>query len=181
MVIRVLLRSALAGMLLLAAAARAAPNAPTEWDVKAAYLYNFTLFVEWPADAMPSPTAPFVVGILGADPFGPVADAAFAGKSVGSHPIVVRRLASPEEAGAVQILFIPSSSDRDARRALRAAQGKPVFTVADGEGAAAGDAILTFRLVESRVRFDVNLGAARGARLRISSQLLKVALSVQGP
>jgi hypothetical protein len=180
-VTRLLLRAALAGTLLLGASARATPDAPTEWDVKAAYLYNFTLFVEWPEDAMPSPTAPFVVGIVGPDPFGQAAEATFAGKTVGAHPVVVRRLASPEESGAVQILFVASPSDREAQRAVRAAQGKPVFTVADGEGAASRGSILTFHLKENRVRFDVNLAPARAARLKISSQLLKLALSVEGP
>lgn len=184
MVIRRALRGALAlaaAALLLAPPARGAPDAPTEWEVKAAYLYNFTRFVEWPENAMPSPSAPFVVGVFGPDPFGRAIDATFAGKAVGTHPIVVRRLESPEEAPSVQILFLPAPLEREALRALRAAQGKPVLVVSDADGTSPRGVILAFRLRDNRVRFQVNLAPAREAGLRISSQLLKLALDVEGP
>lgn len=171
----------LAAALLLAAPMRAAPEAPTEWDVKAAYLYNFTRFVEWPEDRTTPADAPFVVAVLGPDPFGRVLDATFAGKTVGTHPVVVRRLERPEDASEVRILFVAGASDRDALRGLRAARGKPVLTVGDANGAGPRPVILTFLIRDSRVRFEVNLGAARDAGLKISSQLLKLALAVDGP
>jgi hypothetical protein len=173
--------AAAAAALLVAAPGRAAPEAPTEWEVKAAYLYNFTRFVEWPEDPAIPADAPFVVGILGPDPFGRVLDATLAGKSVGTHPIVVRRLERPAEASDVQILYLATPVDREALRILRAAHGKAVLTVGDANDAATAPVILTFRIRESRVRFAVNLGPAREAGLKISSQLLKLALAVDGP
>jgi hypothetical protein len=157
----------------------AEPTAPTEWEVKAAYLYNFTRFVEWPDQATAPPGSPFVVGIFGADPFGRVLDDTFAGKSAGGRPIVIRRLERAEDAGAVQILFIASAADRDAERALRAAQGRPVLTVGDEREPGGGIVILNFRIRDNRVRFEVNLAPAEEAGLKISSQLLKLALSVE--
>jgi hypothetical protein len=180
---RVLRRAlALAAAAVLAAPpAGASPDAPTEWEVKAAYLYNFTRFVDWPDDAMQSATAPFVVGLFGPDPFGSVLDTTFAGKAVGSHPIVVRRLKAPEEAASVQILFLAAAPDRESLRAIRAAQGRPVLVVGDGDGATRRGVILTFQVKDNRVRFEVNLAPAREAGLKISSQLLKLALAVEGP
>lgn len=173
--------AAFAALALLAAPAGAAEvAAPTEWDVKAAYLFNFTRFVEWPDLPGVPADAPFVIGILGADPFGRALDDALAGKTVGGRPIVVRRLREPAGAGSVQILFLGAATERETALALRAARGRPVLTVGDGNGNSRRSAILTFRIRENRVRFDVNLTAAQEAGLKVSSQLLKVALSVEG-
>ncbi|MEO8053738.1 MAG: YfiR family protein [Acidobacteriota bacterium] len=173
--------AAAAAALLASAAGTAAPEEPTEWEVKAAFLFNFTRFVEWPEDPAIPPDAPFVVGILGPDPFGRVLDATFAGRTVGTHPVVVRRLERPEQASKVQILFLAGPLDRDSLQGLRATYGKPVLTVGDANGAAPRFLILAFRIQDSRVRFEVNLGPARAAGLKISSQLLKLALAVEGP
>lgn len=173
----------LAAALATALAARfgaGAADAPTEWEVKAAYLFNFTRFVEWPEGDAASAHAPFVVGIFGPDPFGRVLDETLAGRTVGGRPIVVRRLERPEEADSVQILFVSARGEREVARALRAAQGRPVLTVGDADVVGGKGVILTFRILDSRVRFAVNLAPAAEARLRISSQLLKVALSVEG-
>ena len=172
--------AALAVATLLGAHARGAePERPTEWAVKAAYLYNFTLFVEWPDRPESAPDAPFVVGILGPDPFGRVLDDTLAGKTVGGRPIVVRRLQRPEDAAAVQILFIASAADTEVAKALRAARGKPVLTVADVDELGRRSVVLAFRILDSRVRFEVNLALAEDAGLKISSQLLKLALAVE--
>jgi hypothetical protein len=81
----------------------------------------------------------------------------------------------------VQILFLAGSPDRESVRAIRAAQGRPVLVVGDGAGAARRGVILTFQVKDDRVRFEVNLAPAREAGLKISSQLLKLALAVEGP
>jgi len=168
-----------AAAFLVAPAGGAGSDAPTEWDVKAAYLYNFTLFVAWPDRVNVAPDAPFVIGVLGPDPFGRVLDDTFVGKTVGVRPVVVRRLDRPESAGTVQILYLSAADDRDVARALSAVQGKPVLTVADGDGLDRRRVMLTFRIRDSRVRFEVNLALAEDAGLKISSQLLKLALAVE--
>ena len=168
-----------AAALLAAPAGGAETSPPSEWEVKAAYLYNFTRFVEWPDQAAAPPDAPFVVGILGPDPFGRVLDDTLSGKTFNGRPIVVRRLERPESAASVQILFLAAPLDRDGARALRAAQGKPVLTVSNEEGAATHGVVLAFRLRDNRVRFDVNLALAEEGGLKISSHLLKLALNVE--
>jgi len=150
---------------------------PTEWEVKAAYLYNFTRYVEWPESAL-KPGTPFVVAVFGRDPFGGALDAALAGKTVGTRPIEIRRLDRAEKAAFAHVLFV-SSSERDAASALRAVQGLPVLTVADADGLPPSP-IVRFRVVDRRVRFDVNLAQAEVARLKISSHFLRLALSVEG-
>ncbi|HTS02407.1 MAG TPA: YfiR family protein, partial [Thermoanaerobaculia bacterium] len=85
----------------------------------------------------------------------------------------------PESAGTVQILYLGAADDRDVARALSAVQGKPVLTVADGDGLDRRRVMLTFRIRDSRVRFEVNLALAEDAGLKISSQLLKLALAVE--
>jgi hypothetical protein len=171
---------ALAAAVLVVSSAGGLCETPTEWEVKAAYLYNFTRFVDWPERVSLVPDRPFVVGILGADPFGHVLDDMLSGKTVGGRPIVVRRLERPEDAGSVQILFVSPSAERDLDRVRRATQGIPVLIVGDSEGLAQRGVILNFRLKDNRVRFEVNLAQAEEAHLRISSQLLKLALSVEG-
>ncbi len=170
----------LIGVALLAAPAGEAEVAPTEWDVKAAYLYNFTRFVEWPDRSTTLADTPFLIGVLGRDPFGPVLDDTLAGKTVDGRRIVVRRLGRADEAASVQILFLGPASGRETERALSAARGRPVLTVCDGDGPVRRGVVLTFRIRDGRVRFDVDLRAADEAGLKISSQLLKVALAVEG-
>src|SRR6185436_19461055 len=103
-------RAAALGAALWSLAAGAGAAVPaTEYEVKAAFLYNFARFVEWPADALGPPQAPFVVAVLGTDPFGDVLDRTMAGKTVAGHPVQVRRLDDPEAAGHAHILFICSS------------------------------------------------------------------------
>jgi hypothetical protein len=157
----------------------AGAEAPTEWEVKAAYLYNFARFVEWPEDPDVAPDRPFVVGVLGRDPFGRVLDDTLSGKSLAGRPIVVRRLEKPEDANTVQILFLSPSVIGALPLILRATQGRPVLTVGDSEGLAERGVILNFRLQDNRVRFEVNLRRADEAHLRISSQLLKLAVAVE--
>lgn len=153
--------------------------APTEWEVKAAYLYNFARFVEWPEPASDAADAPFVVGVLGRDPFGRVLDDTLSGKTLGGRPIVVRRLEKAQEAETVQILFVSSSAAGELPAILRATEGRPILTVGDSEGLARRGVILNFRLQENRVRFEVNLRRAEESHLRISSQLLKLAVAVE--
>lgn len=166
---------------LVAAATRGiGADTPTEWEVKAAYLYNFARFVEWPESASQSADGAFVVGVLGPDPFGRVLDDTIAGKTIGGRPIAVRRLERIEEAGSVQILFLSAQQDRDLTKVLRSLQGSPVLTVGDAEGLVQRGVILNFRIRDNRVRFEVNLAQAAEAHLRVSSQLLKLAIAVEG-
>ena len=152
--------------------------APTEYQVKAAFLYSFAKFVQWPADAFADPRAPFVVGVLGDDPFGRILDETLAGKTVLERPIRVRRYGTAEEAALAQIVFVGASEEPERQRILKALRGRAVLSTGDGEGFAQSGGIVGFTTRDKHVRFEINLSRADEARLKISSQLLKLATIV---
>jgi hypothetical protein len=172
---------ALAALALLLGAARAddASKAVPEYDVKAAFLYRFTQYVEWPASAFESPSAPLVIGVLGEDPFGPSLDRTIEGRTSQGRGVVARRLRSADEATACHALFVARSAGEDGIGAARAAlEGKPVLIVSDIDGSARKGASIGFVIVRERIRFEVNVAVARKAGLKISSRLLDLATKV---
>jgi len=160
--------------------ADAQDTAPTEYQVKAAFLFSFAKFVEWPVNTFRGDSEPFLVTILGADPFGDVLDETLRGKTIRDRRLVVRRVARAEDVGHSQILFVGDSEKDRLPRVLKQVEGEAILTVADLDGFAARGGVVNFRIENSRVRFDVNIAAAERARLKISSQLLKLARIV-GP
>lgn len=159
----------------------ATPSPPREHDVKAAFLYHFAQLVEWPVGAA-VPGEPFVIGVVGGDPFKGALDRALEGKSVRAQPIEVRRFATVAqlEGARVHVLFV--GGDAAVReRALDAVSARPVLTVGESEGFAERGGMIGFRLTpDGRVGFDINARRAEQGGLRLSSQLLKLARIV-GP
>jgi hypothetical protein len=149
--------------------------ASLERQVKIAFLYNFAKFVEWPRGSFAAAAAPLTVGVLGSDAFCLELERDMKGRSVGSHPIEVRRLATIEEARSVQILFLGTAGVPEIRRALAALESAPVLTVGDMPRFAARGGMISFTLEDNKVRFEINVAAARRAGLKISSKLLNVA------
>jgi len=172
-------RAVLVAWLLATATARAQPPAPTEYEVKAAFLYHFARYVEWPPDGLPADEA-FVITILGDDPFGPALDTILKGKRIHDRRLVVRRVTHAEQVGRTQILFIGESLSEDLPRILRRLESTPTLTVGEGPLFAKTGGMIRFNKERDRVGFEINLASAERARLRISSQLLKLARIV-GP
>lgn len=158
--------------------ATAADRKPTEYQVKAAYLANFAKFVEWPAGAI-SGGNPIPICIVGEDPFGGALDAALSGESVNGHALVARRIGSMRDVDGCRILFI-SSSEAVNEFAMASIERTPVLTVSDVPGFLKHGGMIEFVLDANRVRFEINLAAARMAGLNLSSELLRVATSVRG-
>ena len=150
----------------------------SEYQVKAAFLYNFARFVQWPDEVFERPSSPILVGILGPDPFGATIDAAFEGKAIGRHPFQVRRLRTIAEAANYHILFIANEESTRLRTVQSLLNGKPVLTVSEMPDFTANRGMIGFALDQSRVRFDVNVPAVQSAGLQISSRLLRVARNV---
>jgi uncharacterized protein DUF4154 len=163
----------------LGAAALRAENEspPTEYQVKAAFLYSFAKFVQWPDDAFRDAGEPFVVGVLGTDPFGPVLDHTLEGKTALNRPVVIKRFSRVEDVQA-QILFVGSSAAGDLPRILKALRGRAILIAGESDGFAATGGMVGFKMEQHRVRFEINLGRAEEGRLKISSQLLKLATIV---
>lgn len=145
----------------------------TDYEVKAAFLYNFAKFVEWPEPA--SPGAPLVVTVLGDDPFGPVLDRTLAGRTAQERTLVARRISRAEDAEPSQILFVGASEEPRLPQILSVLEGRSVLTVSEMDGFAERGGMIGFRTEGSRVRFDINLQQATRARLRISAELLQMA------
>ncbi len=166
----------LACLLLLASAGRAAEGA-SEYAVKAAFLYNFAKFVEWPARTFAGAADPIVLCVLGENPFGTLLDDAVRDKTVNGRQISVHESKTLSAAAGCHIVFLASDSLDESLSALA---NKSVLTVSDAESAVDRGAIIGLKLEERKVRFEVNLVAARKARLKLSSQLLKIAVRLIG-
>ncbi len=155
--------------------AGAQSETPTEYQIKAAFLYNFAKFVEWPADAFADPHAPVVVGIVGEDPFGSVLDKIVLGKTVNGRGLMIKRLKPGPDLRKCHILFISSSEKKHLAPILESLQGSSVLTVGETDRFAQSGGAINFILEENKVRFEINSETAARARLKISSKLLALA------
>ncbi len=162
----------------LAPAGTAAAQGASEYAVKAAYLYKFAPFVEWPPASLPVGT-PLQVCVVGPVTFGQVLDAAVSGQSVGDHKVEIRRLAKVEGRVACHVMYVRKSAGQSVAEALTAVQGAPVLTVTDSADGDGPRGILHLVVAQKRVRFEVDPGAAAGNGLTISSKLLGLALAVR--
>ena len=146
----------------------------SEYQIKAAYLYYFTTFVDWPPETFARTGNALVIGVLGEDPFGAVLDETLRGKTVNNRRLAVRRFTGPRDARDCHILFI-SSSERDRLESiLKGLEGSPVLTVGDLDRFAARGGQIAFRMEDKRVRFDINPAAIERSGVKISAQLLKL-------
>ncbi len=150
-----------------------------ELAVKATYLYKLAPFVSWPSGAWPSPNAPLVICVQGADPFGSLLDRAAAGQAVGAHLVMVRRLARLDADSGCHIAFIAGDAGQAVGQALQAVSGTPVLTVTDESRPAAPRGIVNLVLDGGKVRFTVDALQADKSGVAISSKLLALALAVK--
>ena len=150
-----------------------------EYRVKAAFLYNFAKFVEWPPSAFRSPADPLVIGVLGKNPFGDALAAAVAGKSLEGRPFQVRELADAQQVSGCQIIFISSSERKRLKLLFDAIGNSGVLTVGETDNFAAEGGIVNFKIESGRVRLQINLVAARKQHLRISPKVLSLAEIVE--
>jgi hypothetical protein len=159
----------------LAPAEPAQTVAYTEYQIKAAFLFNFTQFIEWPTNAFADADAPLVIGILGNDPFGGALSQTIEGETVRGRKVVLRTFKRPEEARACHLLFISRSEQSRLSQVLAALKDTPVVTVSDADQFVRRGGMIGFVMIENKVRFDINPQTAAKAGLKISSKLLKLA------
>jgi YfiR/HmsC-like len=153
---------------------------PGEYEVKAVYLLNFGKFITWPTAATNSSHKLFPICVLGQDPFGRALDTTVSGEDLGGEEVVARRIREPRDALSCRILFISASEKFSLGAIFEVLGNAPVLTVSDLPGFASRGGMIEFVLEQDRVRFSVNLAATKDAGLTLSSQLLKVASSVEG-
>lgn len=168
------------GILAGSAAARAAQSeqAP-EYDLKAAFLYNFGTFTEWPAKAFSAPDAPFVVGVAGKDPFGAALEDTFRGQTVQNRRAEIRRSDDLAKLKGAHVLFVPAGEKARFKEIVEAFRGTSTLVVGESEGFAAGGGVLNLFIENKRLGFEVNPAAAKRAGLTLSSKLLRLARIVE--
>jgi len=151
---------------------------PSEYQVKAAFLYNFPNFVEWPAEVFPDTATTLTIGILGKDSFGG-AFAPFVGEIVRGRTLVVERSTRLQELPFCHILFISVSEEKYLPQILEHFRDRSVLTVGETPGYAQAGVMINFVLQENKVRFEINVAATERVNLKLSSKLLKLARIVQ--
>ena len=144
-----------------------------EYDLKAAFLFNFAQFVEWPASAFSGTSTPITIGILGEDPFGNSIDEVVAQETAHGRGLLVRRYATVDQVSGCHILFIAASETDRVENILSSLARRGILTVGETKAFADHSGIITFQVKNHRLRLRINLAAARDARLTISSKLLR--------
>jgi hypothetical protein len=172
-------RLAYALQLVLLSASGVCSQAINEYEIKAAYLYNFAKFVEWPAQTFRNDKDPMQICILGENPFGNMLRDTVRGKSAGGRSLVVRDIGDISEAPACQILFISASEHKRLKSILSGRRMTGVLTVGETEGFCAQAGVVNFKPENGRIVFEINLDAAAQANVRVSANVLGLAQIVR--
>lgn len=147
----------------------------TEYGVKAAFLYNFTKFIEWPPRSFSNDKSPINLCIFGDDPFDGALDEIVQGKTSNNRSIVVRRLNKLEELKSCQLVFLDASEDRRLSEVLDSTKGRSELVVGEGSDFARRGGDVQFFLENSHVHFAINVDAIQRSGLTVSSRLLALA------
>ena len=156
--------------------ARAQESQPSEYQLKAAFIYNFAKFVEWPEASLPQNSAPFIMGIIGETPIADDLKKAVEGKKLSTHPIIVTRFSNLTEVTNCHILFISNSEKSRLADIFKKLQAAPVLTIGETEQFTEAGGMITFVTEANKIRFQIKDETAKAARLKISSKLLSLAV-----
>lgn len=161
--------------------ARAADDAGTlEHRVKAAFLYQFAGYVEWPQAAFAQADTPVTIGVLGSESLATELSQVVVGRTVGGRTVTVRRLRGGDSLAGVHILFIGRAENARLAQLTQLLQPRPILTVTEADGSLERGSMINFIMVERRVRFEVGLDSVEKSGLKLSSRLLAVAQQVRG-
>ena len=150
-----------------------------EYQIKAAFLYNFTKFVEWPAEKFEGTNAPIVIGVLGKNPFGAVLAETVKDRKVNGRGIVVKQIDSVSEVKGLHVLFVTTAEVSRFEGLGDALREGSVLGVNESEAFLKAGGTLMFALENDKVRFDIDMNSAERAKLKVSAQLQKLARSVR--
>lgn len=158
----------------LAFAQAQSPAAP-EFSVKSVFIFNFTQFVEWPAEAFSGPDSPFIIGIVGTNPFGTYLLETVAGERVGSHPIQVHHFQEGADLKECHLLYVNLLDSKKIKTVLTALDHRHTLTVGDAPLFTREGGMIRFFMRNNKIRLEINPTTVRAAQLTISSKLLNVA------
>lgn len=163
------------------ASLKAQPMPSQEYKIKAVFVFNFTQFVEWPAEAFATENAPLIIGLLGGNPFGPYLEETVRGEKINGHPLVIQHFQKAEEAMSCHILFINLTKPDQLKQVFENLKTQPILTVSDVNNFTRLGGMIRFITENKKTRIRINLDAAKSANLTISSKLLKLAEIVAPP
>jgi hypothetical protein len=146
-----------------------------EYKVKAAFIYNFARFIEWPQEVFASADSPFVIGVVGTDPFNGALEQAVTAKKVGTRRVEIQHFDSVDQIGPCQILFVPTSDDESETKIIQKVENDHVLTIGESDSFDSIGGSFRFFTEDNKMRFEVNTDATDHAKLKISSKLLKLA------
>lgn len=146
-----------------------------EYQLKAAFLFNFTQFVEWPATSLPSDQSPLVIGILGKTPFNSYLEEIVSGEKINGHPIVVHYYDNIDEIKTCHILFVNQGESKNVEKTVTGLKGRHILTVSDVPEFTKQGGMIMFFKKENKIKLQINQEAYREANLVISSKLLRLA------
>jgi len=147
-------------------------NDSREYQIKAAFLFNFVQFVKWPPASFPDPSSPFRIGILGDDPFGSALDETIRGETIGRHRLVILRAQKIEDLKECQIIFVSRSEENRITEILSQINSKPILTVSEVQSFTRSGGNINFYLSSGKIHFEINPQSAERSGLKMSSQLL---------
>ena len=148
---------------------------PSEYQLKAAIIYNFSKFVDWPSRAGTDPSQPLVIGILGDDPFGREIDGVIYGKTANGRRLVIKRFSNLRDLSPCHILFVSSSQKNNLKQIFDSVAGSGVLTVGETDRFAEAGGVINLNIIDGKVHLIINQAAAERAGLRISAKLLGLA------
>jgi hypothetical protein len=166
-------------VLALPSRAQTADGDNSEYLIKAGFTYNFAKLMDWPANAFNTPSAPIVIGVMGTDPFEGTLDQVLKGKQANGRDFVVKHLKWGMDYRDCEILFVGNSEAAHVDEILHTVRTLPILTIGEMPGFAQRGGIINFILEDNKVRFEVNVDAAKQANINISSRLLSLAKIVQ--
>ena len=155
-------------------------SASSEYQVKAAFLYHFAQFVEWPPEAFKDAHSPVTYCTVGPDPFQGALDSSLSGKVLGARRLRVWHLKQVQQAVGCHVLFIGGRDKKSIPSTLASVEGEATLTVGETDGFAQEGGMIGLFLEDNKVRFEINAGAAQQAQLKISARLLALASKVIG-
>lgn len=162
-----------------AGSALAADNTALERSVKAAFMFKFLGYAEFPPASFADASSPVVIGVLGSEEMAAELGRIVAGRTVNNRPVAVRLLREGEPLTGVHMLFVAGTDNARAARALKMAQASPMLVVSECDNGLQLGSVINFTIIDERVRFDVSLDAADKNNVKLSSRLLTVANHVQ--
>ncbi|HTD67267.1 MAG TPA: YfiR family protein [Candidatus Limnocylindria bacterium] len=150
-----------------------------EHELKAAFLYNFTKFVEWPTNSFADTNTPLVIAVAGPSPCAAALEPLARDRKVNGRSFIIKTVKKPEEAAGAHLLFVPASENARLKDWLAWSAGQSVLTVGESEEFAQQGGMIVFLVEGEKIRFEINMAQADAARLKVSAQLQKLAKTVR--